>query len=372
MEQKIRVGLTLGDSSGVGCEIILKVIGDENITDIFTPVVIGSKAVFDDGFSRYLGLTSSYHLVANDDIEDGKINFIDTSSDPQAPVTPGKPSPLSGQDAVAALKESVRLLKDNRIDCLVTAPISKENSQSPDFEYPGHTEFLEAETGNGETGLMILFDENLRIALLTTHIPVAKIAENIQKDELISKVRKFDKSLRMDFGIVRPLIAVLSLNPHSGDGGLIGEEEQTVIKPAIDELRKENVLVYGPFAADGFFAHGDYLKFDGILAMYHDQGLAPFKAISGGNGVNFTAGLPFVRTSPDHGTAFGIAGAGSADESSMRKAIYNAIDIFRRRQNYQQSSANPLQSHVAPRQDREEGSQKKHNAEEGETEQKDS
>ncbi|MDE6085053.1 MAG: 4-hydroxythreonine-4-phosphate dehydrogenase PdxA, partial [Muribaculaceae bacterium] len=234
-------------------------------------------------------------------------------------------------------------LKKGEIDVLVTAPINKKNIQGPHFDFPGHTEYLQHCSDDPDAdALMILFNDRLRIALVTTHLPIAEIAQAITVDSVSSKLKKFYQSLEKDFGLTHPRIAVLALNPHAGDGGVIGKEEEEVIIPAIEKARKEGVNCFGPYAADGFFGAEQYRSFDGVLAMYHDQGLAPFKTLAMDNGVNFTAGLPFVRTSPDHGTGYDIAGKGTASEVSMREAIYAAIDIFRNRQRYMRSHRNPL------------------------------
>ena len=266
--------------------------------------------------------------------------------------TPGQPTQASGKSAVAALEAAVEALKNGEIDVLVTAPISKEAVQSDEFRFPGHTEFLEARAGEGAKSRMILFDDYVRVALVTTHLPVSKIAQAITKEAVAEAISSLNQSLRRDFGFERPRIAVLSLNPHAGDGGLLGDEEQTQIAPAVKEARETGILAFGPFAADGFFGLGDYRHFDGVVAMYHDQGLAPFKALAGEHGVNFTANLPIIRTSPDHGTAFSIAWKGEADPTSMREAIYKAIDIFRRRADFTEASSNPLRKHVAEKPDK--------------------
>ena len=233
-------------------------------------------------------------------------------------------------------------LKQGYIDVLVTAPINKKSIQSDQFTFPGHTEYLEASIGDGDKALMILFSENVRVALVTTHVPVANVSSAITKELVLEKIIEFNDSLKRDFGVVRPRIAVLALNPHAGDGGLLGKEEQNVIIPAIEEAVNRKITAFGPYAADGFFGNKQYTHFDGVLAMYHDQGLAPFKVIAMESGVNFTAGLQYVRTSPDHGTGYDIAGKNEANEQSMRQAIYAAIDIFRNRERYAEMTQNPL------------------------------
>jgi 4-hydroxythreonine-4-phosphate dehydrogenase len=254
----------------------------------------------------------------------------------------GQPSQEAGQAALVALDRAMTDFRKGLYDVLVTAPINKATIQSPSFHFPGHTEYIETSVGDGKKALMILMNETLRVALVTTHLPVKDIATAITKESIIEKATIFHQALKRDFRISCPRIAVLSLNPHAGDDGLLGSEEKAVIIPAIEELADKGIQAFGPYAADGFFGSGTYDKFDGVLAMYHDQGLAPFKTIALESGVNYTAGLPIVRTSPDHGTAYDIAGKGIADENSMRQAIYTAIDVFRNRQDYDEPLQNPL------------------------------
>jgi 4-hydroxythreonine-4-phosphate dehydrogenase len=254
----------------------------------------------------------------------------------------GQPGKQAGKAAFEALEAAVSDLKRGDIDVLVTAPINKDNIHSEEFNFPGHTEYLEASTGDGEKALMILCNDTMRVALVTTHVPLAKVAQAINKENIIQKLHTFNKSLMRDFGIQNPRIAVLALNPHSGDNGLLGNEEKDIIAPAIQEASDDHIMCFGPYAADGFFGNNQYRRFDGVLAMYHDQGLAPFKTIAMNEGVNVTAGLPIVRTSPDHGTGYDIAGKGVASEASMRHAIFTAIDIYRNRQRYDDMYRNPL------------------------------
>ena len=358
MSKLVRVGITHGDYNGVGYEVILKSLGDESVTELYTPVIFGVKSLLKRGLevSGIEGLR--VHYVKNSaDIIDGRINLMEISQDEIQPLK-GEIDKKSGELAVKALEVAVDAIKEGYIDVLVTAPISKEAVQSDKFQFPGHTEFLESKYGDGNKALMILCNNNLRVALLTIHIPVSKIAEKITKENIVLAVETFSSVLKRDFGRERPSIAVLSLNPHSGDGGLIGNEEEEIIKPALQELKEKGILAFGPYAADGFFGHGSFNKFDGVLAMYHDQGLAPFKTLAGSGGVNFTSNLPYIRTSPDHGTAFDIAWQGKADATSMKEAIYMAIDIFRRRENFDAASANPLQKHVSDRPDRGERQEK--------------
>ena len=341
-EKLIRVGITQGDTNGIGYEVILKALQNQQMTELFTPVVYGSAK------------TASYHRKALDlqpvsmnvvrnsaDIKDGVNNLVEVATK-EVTVELGVSSEIAGKAAFDALERAVTDLKQGFIDVLVTAPINKKSIQSEQFTFPGHTEYLEASIGDGDKALMILFSDKIRVALVTTHVPVARISEHITKKAVLEKLYAFNRSLKCDFGIVRPRIAVLSLNPHAGDGGLLGKEEQEVIAPAIAEAVESKVVAFGPYAADGFFGNEMYKHFDGVLAMYHDQGLAPFKTIAMESGVNFTAGLPYVRTSPDHGTGFDIAGKNEANEQSMREAIYAAIDIYRNRSNYAEMTQNPL------------------------------
>ena len=349
---RVRVGITHGDINGVGYEIILKAVGDEGVTDLFTPVIFGVPAIAEKAkvFTENPGLQLNVVSDASE-ARDGKINIVKLNG-PEPHLSPGEVKEDAGRSAVEALESAVEALQSGDIDVLVTAPISKEAVQSENFHFPGHTEYLTDRIGEGNEAQMILCNDTLRVALLTKHIPISKIAENITKENVTEAIEKLASTLKKDFGIVRPRIAVLSLNPHAGDGGLLGSEEEEIIKPVLKDLQHKGVLAYGPFPSDGFFGHAGYKKFDGILAMYHDQGLAPFKTIATNGGVNFSAGLPFVRTSPDHGTAFDIAWKGEADATSMRDAIYMAIDIFRRRSTYEEASANPLQKHVHERPER--------------------
>ena len=351
MDQDIRVGITQGDINGVGYEVILKAIGEDEITELFTPVIFGVPEIAEKAKAQF-GLGSLRFNIINDasSAQPGKINLVRLDHVPA--LQAGVVSKEAGKSAVESLEKAVKALKSGDIDVLVTAPISKEAVQSEKFDFPGHTEFLTQRIGEGREAMMILCDENLRVALLTVHVPVTKISEGITKEKIEEAAEIFSKTLTQDFGIVRPRIAVLSLNPHAGDGGLIGEEEETIIKPALEALMDKGILAFGPYPADGFFGHGSYKKFDGVLAMYHDQGLAPFKSLAHSGGVNFSANLPYVRTSPDHGTAFDIAWKGEASPKSMRDAIYMAIDIYRRRKTFKEASSNPLKKHVHERLER--------------------
>ena len=352
MSQPIRVGITHGDINGIGYEVILKSLSDETMTELCTPIIFGYHSIAEK-LRRQLGMEELklYKAASAEAAQSGKVSVVEIGD--EAPeLTPGEGTPASGKAAVEALEMAVEALRNGDIDVLVTAPISKEAVQSDSFKFPGHTEFLEEAIGNGAKARMILFDDNVRVALVSTHLPVSQVAAAVTKESVHEAIKSLSDSLKQDFGFERPRIAVLSLNPHAGDGGLLGSEEREIIEPVIKEMRDGGVLAFGPFAADGFFGLGDYRKFDGVVAMYHDQGLAPFKVLAGERGVNFTAGLPYVRTSPDHGTAFGIAWKGEADETSMREAIYKAIDIYRRRENYAIANANPLKKYVNERPDK--------------------
>ena len=345
MASLIKVGITPGDYNGVGYEVVLKTLATEGITDLFIPLVFGNLNVAHQCIND-LGIQGLNLHVINDPskAKTGKINFIPVS-DAKVIIKPGEISKEAGREALRSLDAATAALQEGEVDVIVTAPICKEAIQNESFNFPGHTEYLEYKVGEGNKALMILFNDTLRVALLTIHLPLAKVPENVTIENIIETTELFSSVLKKDFGCEKPIIAILSLNPHAGDGGVLGREEQEVIIPAIKTLQHNGILAYGPYAADGFFGHGTYKRFDGILAMYHDQGLAPFKTIASTGGVNFTAGLPFVRTSPDHGTAFDIAWQGKADETAFRDAIYKAIDIYRKRKIFEEMSSNPLKKY---------------------------
>lgn len=341
----IKIGITHGDFNGVGYEVIVKALADERITELFTPVIFGSSDLMARTLRRLH--VEDFHFTSikrASEAMEGHINVVDACSG-ELQQTPGVASQASGKAAVEALKAACDAMEAGEIDILVTAPIDKKSVQASGFDFPGHTEFLESRFSSSadEKSLMILFDDELRVALLTTHLPISRVAESVRKDLVKDTIKRFAASLKRDFGCERPRIAVLGLNPHCGDSGAIGTEETEEIIPAIEACRDEGILAFGPMPADGFFASGGYRAVDGVLAMYHDQGLAPFKALSRENGVNFTAGLEIVRTSPAHGTAYDKAGRGTADATSMREALYKAIDIARTRAVYDEASANVLQ-----------------------------
>lgn len=340
---RLRVGITHGDFNGVGYEVILKMLDDARILELCTPIIYGSAkiAAF---YRKSLELAGPWQPVQINSAADASadaVNIINVIGQ-EAHITPGEASKEAGEAAFIALERAVEDLKNGHIDVLLTAPINKSTIQSDTFRFPGHTEYLAASAADGSQPLMILFNENIRVALVTTHLPIAKVPEAITTENIVEKLALFNKSLTTDFAVVKPRIAVLALNPHAGEDGLLGKEENEIIAPAIEKARQMKIHAFGPYAADGFFGNGLYTKFDGVLAMYHDQGLAPFKTLAMDSGVNFTAGLPFVRTSPDHGTGYDIAGKNRASEESMRAALYAAIDIYRSRQAFNEMTASPL------------------------------
>ena len=343
MENKIKVGITHGDINGIGYEIILKALEDPRIAEICTPVVYGSAKIA-ASYRKMMELPEvKFTQIENATQANGDHNFIINVVDETVVPEPGKCTPAAGAAALAALDCAVADLREGNIDVLVTCPISKDAIHSEEFAFPGHTEYLEDRLGQGSAkAMMIMAGEELRVALVTIHEPLSGVASKVTKEAVADCIMRFNRSLISDFGIHSPRIAVLSLNPHAGDNGVIGSEENDIITPAVAEAYKKRVFAFGPYPADGFFGSGSYKKFDGILAMYHDQGLIPFKLLIGERGVNYTAGLPAVRTSPDHGTAFDIAGKGSADPQSLREAIYMALDIYRNRRREADATANPL------------------------------
>ena len=340
-ERKIRVAITQGDTNGVGYEVIFKAFADPAILELCTPVIYGSPKIA-AYHKKALNLDTNFNIINKaDEARDGKLNLL-SCFDNDMKVDLGQPSQEAGEAALKALDRAMTDYRSGLYDVLVTAPINKATIQSPGFHFPGHTEYIETSVGEGQKALMILMNDTLRVALVTTHLAIKDVARAITKEGIIEKATIFHTALKRDFRISNPRIAVLALNPHAGDDGLLGTEEKDIIKPAIEELSEKGIQAFGPYPADGFFGSGTYYRFDGVLAMYHDQGLAPFKTIALESGVNYTAGLPIVRTSPDHGTAYDIAGKGKADENSLRQAIYTAIDVFRNRKNYDEPLKNPL------------------------------
>lgn len=340
-EQKLKIGITQGDTNGIGWEVILKAFSDPRMTELCTPIIYGSPqaAAYYLGTIAELEETFLTEVPSALEARRGKVNLVPTGGD-DLRIEPGQATNEAAHAAVEALRTATADLREQKIDALVTAPFNKEAMHEDHFPFTGHTEFLAAELG-GEP-MMIMCSDILRVGLVTIHIPVAEVSREITKEKIVQSLSILRHSLIQDFGIVEPRIAVLALNPHAGDGGLLGREEQETIRPAIQEAAAKGILAFGPFAADGLFAGGGYAKYDAILAMYHDQGLAPFKALSP-DGVNFTAGLSHVRTSPDHGTAYDIAGQDQADPQSLRNAVYTAIDLVAHRRAWSEWTRNPLQ-----------------------------
>ncbi|MEN9347684.1 MAG: 4-hydroxythreonine-4-phosphate dehydrogenase PdxA [Bacteroidota bacterium] len=340
---KIRVGITSGDPHGVGIETIIKVFSDPRMTDHCTPIIYShpeaikahKKALHAEEF-LYTSINSATEALPK------KVNLINVWKDFKGTLNLGKADKEAGLMAFKSLELAVADLASNKIDVLVTAPIDKDTIQNKDFNFPGHTEYLAKIAGTNKV-LMFLVSNALKVGIVTGHLPLKDVASNITKERIAEKLQLMHESLLKDFGVHAPRIAVLGLNPHAGDNGLIGAEEKDIIAPAVREAADKGMLVFGPFGADGFFGSGAYTKYDAVLAMYHDQGLAPFKSLAFDSGVNYTAGLPIVRTSPDHGTAYDLAGKGIADESSLRASIFTACDIYRKRKEYREYSSNPLQ-----------------------------
>ena len=340
-DNKPVIGFTCGDINGIGIELLIKTLGDNRILDICTPIIFGNNKVLN--FYRKNLPDIHFNFTIIKDL--GQINYKQLNLyncwEEEVIINPGILNETGGKYAVRSLTVAVQALKENKIDGLVTAPIHKNNTQSQTFNFTGHTPYLKSVYAVTDVA-MFMIAENMRVALLTEHVAVQEIAKNITRENIISKLQVINASLKRDFTINKPRIAVLGLNPHAGDEGLIGKEEEEIIKPAVKEAKHRDIFCFGPYPADAFFARGQYEKFDGVLAMYHDQGLIPFKSLAIGEGVNYTAGLPCVRTSPDHGVAFDIAGQGKADESSFREAIYKCIDIVTARKEYDEQYKNPL------------------------------
>ena len=328
--QKPVVGISIGDINGIGPEVVIKALADDRILSMITPVIYGSSKVL-SYYRKAMRINEfNYHQIQEGQrAHTDKVNVVNCWQE-MIEISMGEETPEGGRAAFLALKKATEHLQEGLIEGIVTAPINKNNIQSADFKFPGHTEYF-TETFKARDSLMLLCSEGLRVGVVTGHIPLSKVAENFTTEKLRSKLLIFDKSLRQDFGIGKPRIAVLGLNPHAGEGGLLGNEEQEIMIPVLNELKDKGKLLFGPFPADGFFGNGQFKKFDGILAMYHDQGLIPFKTLAFESGVNFTAGLSVVRTSPDHGTAYDICGKNLAGEQSIREAIYMACDIIKQR-----------------------------------------
>ncbi len=348
--RKIRVGITHGDINGVGYEVILKTFSDPTMLELCTPVIYGSPKVA-AYHRKAMEIPTNFSIVNTaEDAQDGRVNVVNCIEE-ELKVELSKPTPEAGKAALTALERALTDYRDGLFDVLVTAPINKHTIQSETFHFPGHTEYIEERVGDGQKALMILLKGDFRVALVTGHVPVRDIPGMLTKELIMEKMEIFHQSLKKDFGIDNPRIAVFSLNPHAGDNGLLGTEEQEIIIPAMKEMIAKGVQCFGPYPADGFMGSGNYTHFDGILAMYHDQGLAPFKALAMDEGVNFTAGLPIVRTSPAHGTAYDIAGKGIASEDSFRQAVYVAMDVFRNRAWEKEISARPLRKQYYEKRD---------------------
>ncbi|MCC6600215.1 MAG: 4-hydroxythreonine-4-phosphate dehydrogenase PdxA [Crocinitomicaceae bacterium] len=341
--ETLRVAITSGDINGIGVETILRVFSDLRMTDLLTPVIYAHpeviryyKKINNIEEFQYNGINTAAEAVHR------KVNLINAWKEYKGIPEPGKATREAGEFSFRSLEMAVQDLASNKVDVLVTAPINKDMIQSRDFSFPGHTEYLAKIAGTDKV-LMFLVSSTLKVGIVTGHLPLKDVAPNITKEKILGKLALMQESLIRDFTINKPRIAVLGLNPHAGDNGLLGNEEKEIIAPAVREAYDKGMYVFGPYGADGFFGSGTYTQFDAVLAMYHDQGLTPFKALAFDSGVNYTAGLPIVRTSPDHGTGYDIAGKGKADESSLRAAIFLACDIYRSRKRYREMSANPLQ-----------------------------
>lgn len=343
--ERIKVGISHGDLNGIGYEIIMKTFQDPRMLETITPVIYGSSKVA-SYHRKTLNISEiNFNLVKNAaSAVSRRMNIVNITHD-EVKIDLGKSTEIAGQLALSALDAAVHDLKGKHIDVLVTAPINKKNMQSANFKFPGHSEYLTDQFKCADY-LMLMVAGRLRVGVVTAHIPLKDVPAAITKELILSKIELMNQSLTRDFAIRKPKIAVLGLNPHAGDQGVIGTEEAQVISPAIEQAWNRNIIVYGPYSADGFFGSNSFMKFDGILAMYHDQGLIPFKALAYDTGVNFTAGLPFVRTSPAHGTAYEIAGANSASYGSFREAVFLAAEIFANRKEYQELAANPLQNYL--------------------------
>ncbi len=341
MSDKIKVGISIGDINGIGLEVILKTLVDKRIVDYCTPIVYGNTkpaSYYRKGMA--IGDFSFNVIQTAQQANPRRANIINCWQE-DVQVNPGEDNATGGKYAYLSLKRAVEDLADGSIDALVTAPINKNNIQNNEFTFPGHTEYIQ-DAVKAKDALMFLVSEELKVGVVSGHVPLSEVPSKISREAIVSKLVLMNESLKTDFWIQKPKIAVLALNPHAGDGGLIGKEEIEIISPAIEEAGAKGVFAFGPYPADGFFANGSHLKFDGVLAMYHDQGLIPFKAIAFHDGVNYTAGLPVVRTSPDHGTGYDIAGKNLASESSFRRALFMAVTIVKRRRDMAELTANPL------------------------------
>lgn len=339
--ENIKVGITVGDINGIGIEIILKTFSDKRMLEFCTPIIFASNKVISI-HKKELDIDTPIHgITSPSQAIQGKLNLVNVWKE-DVVVVFGKPSKIAGKYALLSLEAASQALVNNEIDVIVTAPINKDNTQSTNFNFPGQTEYLAKKFGKEEP-LMVLMTDEIKIGLITAHIPISKVSESITPELIKRKVAIFHDSLIQDFGVFKPKIAILGLNPHCGDRGVIGNEDDEIVMPTIAEIQQEGKFVYGPYSADSFFGTKLYAKFDGVLAMYHDQGLAPFKAISFGRGVNFSAGINKIRTSPDHGTAYEIAGKGIAEETSFKEALFTAIQIYNTRSEYLELVDNRLE-----------------------------
>ncbi len=337
--EKIKVGISIGDLNGIGGEIVLKTFQDKRMLEFCTPVIFASVKLV-SFLKKQFKYDFKFHGVFNPkDVLHGKINVVNVWKE-NIEISFGKESTSAGSYSIKSLKAATGSLKANEIDVLITAPINKHNIQSESFKFPGHTNYLAQEL-NGES-LMLMITNNLRVGLLTDHVPINEITTHITKELVVDKFEILQKTLIEDFGISKPKIAVLGINPHTGDSGVIGNEDDDILRPVIKGIKENGNLIFGPYAADSFFGSGNYKNFDAILASYHDQGLIPFKTLSFGKGVNYTAGLNKIRTSPDHGTAYEIAGKGLADNGSFKEAVFLAIQIFKNRNEYYNLTKNSL------------------------------
>lgn len=341
MEKKPLIGFTCGDINGIGTELIIKTLGDPRILDLCTPVVFANNKLINFYRKSLPDVHFSFQAVKDASrINPKQINLY-SCWDEEVVITPGVINETGGKYAIISLTTAAEALKSGDLDALVTAPIHKKNTHSNEFPYSGHTPYLKKLFGASDV-VMMMVAENMRVALVTEHVPVTELAQHISKDKIVNKLQLMNQSLKKDFGIQKPRIAVLGLNPHAGDEGLVGKEEEQIIKPAVKDAKQKDIFCFGPYSADAFFARGQHEKFDAVLAMYHDQGLIPFKSLAKGHGVNFTAGIAGIRTSPDHGVAFDIAGKGIADETAFRASLFACLDILHQRKDFAERTANPL------------------------------
>ncbi|WP_374174198.1 4-hydroxythreonine-4-phosphate dehydrogenase PdxA [Flavobacterium tructae] len=337
--ENIIVGISVGDLNGIGSEVILKTFEDSRMLEMCTPVIFANAKILSFVKKSFTSTVQFHGVDKLEQVLPGKVNVFNLWKE-GVDINFGKNDEKIGEYAIKSFVAATKALKEGLVDVLVTAPINKYNIQSEDFKFPGHTDYLDKELeGNA---LMMMVQDNLRVGLLTDHVPLNEVSSHLTEELIVRKIETIRKSLVQDFSVVKPKIAVLGLNPHSGDGGVIGKEEDLILKPALKKIFEKGTMVFGPFSADGFFGSGQYEKYDAIVATYHDQGLIPFKTLSFGKGVNYTAGLNKVRTSPDHGTAYDIAGKDMADFNSFKEAVYLAIDIFRSRNQYEEITEKPL------------------------------